>query len=294
MNPHTTASVTSQNVVLQKPLVSPTKVLVDSGNVPKWLNRVRNIVSSVDGTDNDHVSSSSGNIDFGLWRGYAVNFKFVLILNAIMEKYPETFDHFTTKNKKFSTMKLNMFCTSVYDFAKISMTEVDTETIAEYRDVFADLQKMGFDVSWLVNLLNYVEQLWISQPLLPELHAIDCDIDDAKSFGVGRFSLLLRAGVSQDQPLYLARSFIHSTDEPSILKGTQGQTCDKIERNQSEDENFYEASETLLDPIIKCSFEENSEDQPHAFRICSVVRQMGKLYQSDMKNLTPEVRTHFA
>ncbi|XP_074348732.1 uncharacterized protein LOC141687382 [Apium graveolens] len=39
MNPHTTASVTSQNVVLQKPLVSPTKVLVDSGNVPKWLNR---------------------------------------------------------------------------------------------------------------------------------------------------------------------------------------------------------------------------------------------------------------
>ncbi|XP_074347889.1 uncharacterized protein LOC141686739 isoform X1 [Apium graveolens] len=202
MNPHTTASVTSQNVVLQTPLVAPTKVLVDYRNIPKSVctetvgmgmqdhvvqnsvqhdDRVRNVGSSVDVTDNDHVSSSSGNIDFGLWRGHAVNSEFVILLNAIMDKYPETFDHFTTKNKKFSTMKLNMFCTSVYDFAKISMTEVDTETVAEYRDVFADLQKLGFDVSWLVNRLNYVEQLWISQPLLPELHAIDCDINDAKS-----------------------------------------------------------------------------------------------------------------
>ncbi|XP_074373075.1 uncharacterized protein LOC141713516 isoform X1 [Apium graveolens] len=208
MNPHTTASVTSQNVVLQKPLVSPTKVLVDSRNVPKSVcintvdmevheehvvqnsvqhadnDRVRHDGSSVDGshgTNNDHVSSSSGNIDFRLWRGYAVSSEFVLLLNAIMDKYPETFDHFMTKNKKFSTMKLNMFCTSVNDFARISMTEIDTETIAEYRDVFADLQKLGFDISWLVNRLNYVEQLWISQPLLPELHAIDHDIDDYKS-----------------------------------------------------------------------------------------------------------------
>lgn len=61
--------------------------------------------------------------------------------------------------------------------------------------------------------------------------------------------LVCYSGVSQDQPLYLARSFIRSTDEPSILKGTEGQTCDKIVRNQSEDENFYEASETLIDPV---------------------------------------------
>ncbi|KAL8101699.1 hypothetical protein AgCh_033550 [Apium graveolens] len=61
--------------------------------------------------------------------------------------------------------------------------------------------------------------------------------------------LFCYSGVSQDQPLYLARSFIRSTDEPSILKGTEGQTCDKIERNQSEDENFYEASDTLIDPV---------------------------------------------
>ncbi|KAK1372648.1 hypothetical protein POM88_028841 [Heracleum sosnowskyi] len=150
-NPRTTASVTSQNVVLQKPLVPPTKVLVDSGNLPKSVcidtvdMGVQHVGSSVDGTDNDHVSSSSGNIDFGLWRGYTVNSEFVLLLNAIMDKYPETFEHFTTKHKKFTTMKLNMFCTSVNDFAKISMTTVDTEMIAEYRDVFADLHKLGFD-----------------------------------------------------------------------------------------------------------------------------------------------------
>lgn len=61
--------------------------------------------------------------------------------------------------------------------------------------------------------------------------------------------LVCYSGVSQDQPLYLARSFIRSTDEPSIFNGTEGQTCNKIERNQSEgDDSFYEASETLNDP----------------------------------------------
>lgn len=47
--------------------------------------------------------------------------------------------------------------------------------------------------------------------------------------------------------------------------------------------------------VIKCSVEENSEDsEPQAVRICSVVRKMWKVYQSDMKNLTLKVRAHFA
>lgn len=62
--------------------------------------------------------------------------------------------------------------------------------------------------------------------------------------------LVCNSGVSQDQPLYLARSFIRSTDEPSIFNETEAQTCDKIERTLSEgDDNFYEASETLNDPV---------------------------------------------
>lgn len=35
-----------------------------------------------------------------------------------------------------------MLCTLVNDFAKISMTDIDTEMIAEYRDVFCGLAEI--------------------------------------------------------------------------------------------------------------------------------------------------------
>ncbi|KAK1400632.1 hypothetical protein POM88_000237 [Heracleum sosnowskyi] len=142
--------------------------------------KVRDFDSLAEGTGNDHVSSSMGNSNLGFWRGHEVNFEFVCLLNLIMNKYPETFEYFTIKNKKFCTIMLNMLCTSVNDFIKISMTEVDSEMIAEYRDVFADLKIFGFNVSWLVSRLNYIEQLQFSWPLLPELHALDCQINEAR------------------------------------------------------------------------------------------------------------------
>lgn len=73
-------------------------------------------------------------------------------------------------------MMLNMLCTSVNEFLGTSMTEVSTDNITEYRDVFADLQRRGFNVVWLVSHLNYVEQLLFSQH---QLHAINSHIDDA-------------------------------------------------------------------------------------------------------------------
>ncbi|KAK1403016.1 hypothetical protein POM88_002621 [Heracleum sosnowskyi] len=62
----------------------------------------------------DPVSSSVGNRDFGLWRGHKVNSEFVYLLD------------------------LN-------DFTKISMTEVDSEMLVEYKDAFAYLQNKGFN-----------------------------------------------------------------------------------------------------------------------------------------------------
>ena len=87
--------------------------------------------------------------------------------------YPETFDHFTTNSKKLCTMKLNMFCTIVKDYTRTSMTEVDTEMIAEYRAQFADLQR-SFNVKRLVNHLNSLQD-----KLLPDkLDAVDSWIAD--------------------------------------------------------------------------------------------------------------------
>ena len=47
--------------------------------------------------------------------------------------------------------------------------------------ICAYLQNQGFDVSWVVNRLNYIEHLCFSQPLIPELHGIDCCIEGAKT-----------------------------------------------------------------------------------------------------------------
>ncbi|KAK1358837.1 hypothetical protein POM88_043311 [Heracleum sosnowskyi] len=147
----------------------------------------------VGGVGNDPVSSSKGNRDFGLWQGHEVHSDFVCLLDRIMHKYPKTFEHFTTKNKKLCTMNLNMLCTTLNDFTKISMTEVSSEMIVEYRDVFACLQNQGFDISWLVNRLNYIEHLRFSKPLIPELHAIDCDIQDLQALRMAKMTEIQNA-----------------------------------------------------------------------------------------------------
>ncbi|KAK1379528.1 hypothetical protein POM88_026272 [Heracleum sosnowskyi] len=61
------------------------------------------------------------------------------------------------------------------------MSEVDAEMIVEYMDVFADLKKLGFNVTWLVNRLNYIEQHRFSQPLPTKFPVTDCHDDDGKN-----------------------------------------------------------------------------------------------------------------
>ncbi|KAK1403022.1 F-box domain-containing protein [Heracleum sosnowskyi] len=143
--------------------------------------RVRDIDAPLEEIGKDPVSTSRGNRYFGLWLGHKVNYEFVGLLDRIMHQYPETFENFTKKKKKLCTMNLNMFCTSVNDFTKISMSEVDSEMLVEYRDAFAYLQNEGFNVSWVVRRLDYIEHLRFSNPLIPELYALDCRINDDKS-----------------------------------------------------------------------------------------------------------------
>ena len=126
---------------------------------------------------NDQASSSRALGETGLWKGHEVNSEFLILLDCIEKKYPETFDHFTTNSKKLCTMKLNMLCTIVKDYTRMSMTEVDIEMIAEYRAQFADLQR-SFNVKWLVNHLNYIEQFQITRLLPDKLDAVDSCIAD--------------------------------------------------------------------------------------------------------------------
>lgn len=107
----------AQNAVLQEPLAAPTKELDDSQFVYRTstfenvkmnvqeehvaedfvvdTDRVRHINVPVEEKGKDLVCSFMGNRDFGLWQGHEVNSEFVCLLDRIMDKYPETFEHFT-------------------------------------------------------------------------------------------------------------------------------------------------------------------------------------------------------
>ncbi|KAK1362704.1 F-box domain-containing protein [Heracleum sosnowskyi] len=123
--------------------------------------------AAVGGDGDGQVRSSRGDGDTGLWQGHKVKSEFVGLLDLIMKKYPETFEYFTTntESKLFCTMKLNMLCTSVDAFSKISTTEVDDKMVTEHKVVFAELQKLGFKVNWLESHLNCIER-GISKSLL--------------------------------------------------------------------------------------------------------------------------------
>ncbi|XP_063942317.1 uncharacterized protein LOC135150054 [Daucus carota subsp. sativus] len=131
-----------------------------------------NLATPVAEPKNDRASSSRASGETGLWKGHEVNSEFLSLLDCIEKKYPETFDPFTTNSKKLCTMKLNMLCTIVKDYTRTLMTEVDIEMIAEYRAQFANLQR-SFNVKWLVNHLNCVEQFQIVHLLPDKLDAVD-------------------------------------------------------------------------------------------------------------------------
>lgn len=196
-----TVFMTAENAAVEEPSEALTKGLVDCQYIDKTVsaetvnagvekkhalenslvdaNGVRQTDSSSEGTSNNQRSSFEGNIYYAVWRGHEVNSEFVCLLERIMRKYPETFEHF--KKNKLSTVWLNMLCTSLNAFTKLSMTEVNFETIVQYKDIFAYLQNLGFNIGWVLSRLNYIQHLRFSKPLIMELHAIDCLIDDAKS-----------------------------------------------------------------------------------------------------------------
>ncbi|KAL8099812.1 hypothetical protein AgCh_032174 [Apium graveolens] len=125
------------------------------------------------------ASSTKGISDLGLWQGYMVNYEFISLLDSIAKKYPETFDCFTTKSMELCTLKLNMLCATVKAFTNTSITKIDAEIITEYRALFSDLQR-SFNVNWLVDRLNYIEQQF-SQPLLDKFQEVGSLIGYAKS-----------------------------------------------------------------------------------------------------------------
>ncbi|KAK1372645.1 hypothetical protein POM88_028838 [Heracleum sosnowskyi] len=150
------------------------------GLTPKYLQPEKPLGTFLTGAVNDRASSSRAANEFWLWQGYEVKSEFIGILDCIAKKYPETFDNISVNSKKLYTMKLNMLCNIVKAFTETPMSEFNYNMIAEYRDLFANLQR-SFNVKWLVDHLNYIEKLQFSHPLIYKLQAVDSRIEYAIS-----------------------------------------------------------------------------------------------------------------
>lgn len=156
-------------------------------------------------SENDQANSSWENSGFSFWRGHEVKFEFVSLLERITKKYPDTLKHFTAKADIFHTMMLNVFCITVTSYMNTRITDVDADKITEYRALFSDLQRWGFNISWLVSRLNYVEQLRFTQPLLNELHAIVSRIQDLQTLHAEKMTEIQKALGTMDAGLSLHR-----------------------------------------------------------------------------------------
>ncbi|KAK1372650.1 hypothetical protein POM88_028843 [Heracleum sosnowskyi] len=152
---------------------------------------------------NDQTSSSLETSGFRFWRGHEVKSEFVSLLERITEKYPDTLMHFTTKVDILHTMMLNGFCITVTSFMNTPIADVDADIITGYRAIFYDLQRWGFNISWLTSRLNYVEQLRFSQPLLNELHAIVSRIQDLQTLRAEKMMEIQKALGTMDAGLCL-------------------------------------------------------------------------------------------
>lgn len=126
------------------------------------------------------VGSSGKNDCFKLWQGHAVYPECVDLLELIRKTYPETFKGFSPQSKMIYTVGLFTLYTAVKSFSNVSTVEVTAATITKYRGLFADLERWGFNINWLVNHLNCIEQLRFSRPLVDELHVIDRHLEEAQ------------------------------------------------------------------------------------------------------------------
>ena len=85
-----------------------------------------------------------------------------------------------------------------------AVADVTAAMITEYRALFSDLQRWGFDISWLVRRLNYVEELRNSKPLINELHAIFSRIHDMQTLPPEKMTEIHKAFGTMDAGLSLS------------------------------------------------------------------------------------------
>lgn len=110
---------------------------------------------------------SNGSVT-ALWEGHSVNESYVDLLSLIKKAHPETFEHCSFKTPSLYTLALNMLGEFYTLFASSRVDEMTVNDIGRFRDMFSDLELLRFNVGWLCERLDRIEELPVNGGLLRE------------------------------------------------------------------------------------------------------------------------------
>nr|XP_043621980.1 lysine-specific demethylase JMJ25-like [Erigeron canadensis] len=126
-------------------------------------------------TDNDEDES------IGLWQGNAVETEAKELLQAIKNRYPNTFHRVRIRSKEIWMPILKQFYLVIKGFMETYVDTLMEDQITHIREDLNELECFGFNLAWAHERLNIVEKLkFVKDPLQQELMDLEESLELVK------------------------------------------------------------------------------------------------------------------
>lgn len=123
------------------------------------------------GPDMGPSTSRPGN-GMALWEGHMVLESYVDLFSHMKKEHPETFRHHPNNNNIHNSA-LNFLGAAYVSFATKPATAMEVDDISYFRGLFSDLEQcFKFDVGWLRERIDHIEEELFKSPLAGELLAL--------------------------------------------------------------------------------------------------------------------------
>ncbi|KAM7521644.1 hypothetical protein LguiA_011546 [Lonicera macranthoides] len=116
----------------------------------------------------DFLDDARNSSIMALWEGHTVYESYVDLFAQIKRARPETFECCQYRSSFIYTFALNALGEFYTSFASRPMASMCAEEIEGYKDMFSDLKLLGFDVGWLEERLDLIEEVCFRSPLMKE------------------------------------------------------------------------------------------------------------------------------
>lgn len=143
-----------------------------NGNDANNLNDTEDCLSD---TDNDVDES------IGMWQGYDVGPEVKELLEAVEQRYPNTFRGVQIRSRAIWMPILKQFHLVIKGFIETYVDPLTKDRIATLHEDLDEFERLGFDLSWAHGRLNMIEKLKFgNEPLQKELNDLEESLEPLK------------------------------------------------------------------------------------------------------------------